>query len=86
MTSSIKKHLRFKIPYTHNLYFLAWMVINCIRQNKSESKIYINVLFLFRLEEKRLVRDEHGKRNGSLSSSAKQIFMNNSEKGTLFQF
>ena len=39
MTNSINKHERLKIPYTHNTNY--YIIINCIRQTKSESKIYI---------------------------------------------
>ena len=38
MTNSINKHLRLKSPYTHKNFTFN---NHCIRQNKTDSKIYI---------------------------------------------
>ena len=42
MTNSIdQQHLRLKISYTHNTNFSPLIIINYIRQTKSESYIHI---------------------------------------------
>ena len=40
ITNSINRHLRLKIPYTNNTNFYLQIIMNCIRQTKSEWKIY----------------------------------------------
>ena len=57
ITNLIDKHLRLKIPYTHNTNFWPQIIILCNHQIKSESKININnqwaaiifVLYIFKL-------------------------------------
>ena len=41
MTNSINKHERLRLLYKHNTNFQPLLKIDCIRQTKSESKIYI---------------------------------------------
>ena len=45
MTNSINKHYMFKISYTQNTNFKPLIIINCIRQTKSKSNIYIYLIF-----------------------------------------
>ena len=41
MTNSIYKHLRLKIPITHDNEFQPQIIIDCINQTKSEYRINI---------------------------------------------